>query len=84
MLKDLMTIGTLSQIALSKMSAVVDGAQLTSLCLTEIVNSWLNTSKNKNLFQVDVTSTTQGERPSITIIVTCYEQKKTPEKNGAT
>lgn len=69
---------------LLKMSVVLDGEANLDYLAKMIADNLRNTLKSKSFCRVDVTCTTLDDQPNSTTIVTYYEQKKIPEKNGAT
>lgn len=67
-----------------KMCAEVGGEPNLSSCVTLIVKSLQSTLRLCGFFPVVATCITQDGHTKPTITVTFSEQKKTPEKSGAT
>lgn len=84
MLKDQTIHGMPWPIALSKISVEIEGEVAINFLVIAIERSLHSILKSKSLYpEVDICITQVVPQDSI-ITVTCSEQKKIPEKNGAT
>jgi hypothetical protein len=84
MLKDQTTVGMHSPIGSLRMSVELDGELSQHSCPTEIAKSLLNTLRTCGFFrEEDIYIMPVAPTKPTTIVIYC-EQKKTPEKNGAT
>jgi hypothetical protein len=82
--KDQTILGMLSQIDWSKTSAEPDGAQ-NVVCLTKMIaENWPNILRKCASSPEGVTFITQDGLTRLIITATCFEQKKTRGKSGAT
>jgi hypothetical protein len=82
--KALATLGTPLATDSLTMYVEVVGVQFPLSCQREIEKTLLNTLSKCGFFRADVTYTMPDDHTRLTIIATSYEQKTTPEKNGAT
>lgn len=82
--KDQPTLGTASLIGLWRMCVELEGQPLRSYYLPMTDDNLPSILKNLNLSREGDTYTMLAGPIKLTITATYYEQKKTPEKNGAT